>query len=757
MNVSKQVEDLIMRMTVFAEQKKHEFVTPEHLLYALLFDKDFSKSFENCGGNTEALKRDLENYFEENLTSSEKKPVEISYQLNELFVAAESRAAACEKFIVEIPHIVSALPLLENSYALYFLRKQKIEITDLLYELCELIEADSFYIDDTEGYEDEDFLFSPEGFSESHKNWDNYVTCMNHEAASYTPLIGREMELERTMQTLCRKNKNNPLHIGEAGVGKTAITRGLVQRIINNDVPEQLKGAQVYELDMGTLLAGTQYRGDFEKRFKKVMEGLSKIEKPIVYMDEIHNIVGAGAVSGGSLDVSNLLKPYLSDGKIRFIGATTYEEYKKHFAKSKSLTRRFQNIDVKEPSVTDTIQILYGLKKSYETYHHVKYNKGVIEQAVILSDKYVNERYLPDKAIDLIDEAGAYRCLHPLEQKTQSVDKKLIETILSKTCNIPKQTVEADEIEQLAKLEENLRKEIFGQDEAIQEVVNAVKLSRSGLNEESKTIANLLFVGPTGVGKTEVARCLAKRLGVKLIRFDMSEYTEKHAVAKLIGAPAGYVGYEEGGLLTDAIRKTPHCVLLLDEIEKAHNDIFNVLLQLMDYATLSDNQGRKADFRNVILIMTSNAGAAFIGKPRIGFESKPGNAHAMDDELKRIFSPEFRNRLTKVIHFNFVDNAMADQIIEKQLHILLARLADKKVHVIVDPSVKAYLKEKGINTEFGARKIQHLIQTEIKPVFVDQILFGTLKRGGECRLEYYKGKFCCHTLRSHTKRQKISN
>lgn len=757
MDVSKQVEDLIMRMTVFAEQKKHEFVTPEHLLYALLFDQDFAKSFKNCGGNKEALQRDLEQYFEENLTVSDQKTVQISYQLNELLAAAENRAAACEKFIVEIPHIVSAFPVLENSYALYFLRKQEIEVTDLLYELCELIEADNLYINDIEEYDDEDFVFSTEDMSERGKNWNEYVTCMNDEVENYAPLIGREQELERTLQVLCRKNKNNPLHVGEAGVGKTAITRGLVQRIVKNNVPEPLKGAKVYELEMATLLAGTQYRGDFEKRFKKVMEGLVKVEKPIVYMDEIHNIVGAGAVSGGSLDVSNLLKPYLSDGKIRFIGATTYEEYKKHFAKSKSLTRRFQNIDVKEPTMADAIKILNGLKRSYEAYHHVKYNKGVIEHAVYLSYKYVNERYLPDKAIDLIDEAGAFRCLHPLDQKTQSVDKKLIEEILSKTCNIPKQTVESDEIEALAKLEENLKKEIFGQDEAVREAVNAIKLSRSGLNEDNKTIANLLFVGPTGVGKTEVARCLAKRLGVKLIRFDMSEYAEKHAVAKLIGAPAGYVGYEEGGLLTDAIRKTPHCVLLLDEIEKAHSDIFNVLLQLMDYATLSDNQGRKADFRNVILIMTSNAGAKLIGKARIGFGSLPRNVQAMDEELKQIFSPEFRNRLTKVVSFNFVDDKMADQIIEKQLQLLLAKLADKKIQVKIDASVKAYLKQKGVNEEFGARKIQHLIQTEIKPVFVDQILFGALKRGGECRLEYYKGAFVCRMLRAHSKREKALN
>lgn len=756
MNLSKQVESLILQMTVFAKEHKHEFVTPEHLLYVMLSDKDFSAAFKNCGGNIEALKNDLENYLEKELTETEEGLPKLSTQMEQLLSAAESRAIACEKFVVELPHIVSSFSILEDSYAVYFIAKQEIEIVDLLYELCELIDADTYSFGNFDDFEDDEpFTFSTEGFGMENTKWEDYVTCMNDEVEEYTPLIGREQEIERTMQVLCRKEKNNPLHIGEAGVGKTAITKGLVQRIAAGNVPAQLKNTKVYSLDIGTLLAGTQYRGDFEKRFKKVMDGLSKEERPIVYIDEIHNIVGVGAVNGGSLDLSNLLKPYLTDGSIRFIGATTYEEYNKHFAKSKSLLRRFQNIDVKEPSIEETIGILNGLKKSYEKYHGVKYNKGVIEHAVILSDKYVNERYLPDKAIDLIDEAGAYRCLHPLEQKTQSIDKKLIEDILAKTCNIPKQTVESDEMDKLANLEISLKKEIFGQDEAVNEVVNAIKLARCGLNEENKTIANLLFVGPTGVGKTEIARCLAKNLGIELVRFDMSEYAEKHAVAKLIGAPAGYVGYEEGGLLTDAIRKTPHCVLLLDEIEKAHSDIYNVLLQLMDYATLTDNQGKKADFRNVILIMTSNAGAKFIGKSQIGFESIPAGAVVVDEELKRIFSPEFRNRLTKIINFRFVDEKMAMRIIDKQLNLFIAKLSRKNIHVAVDESVRTYLKENGINSESGARKISHLIQTEIKPVFVDLMLFGALKKGGECRLVYEKGKFCCKILHRMSHRQKV--
>lgn len=739
MNVSRQVEEVMMRMTVFAEQKKHEFMTPEHLLYALLFDQSFSKAFHNCGGSIKVLQKDLEDYFEKNINIIDRGQPAISYQLNELLVSAEARAAACEKFVVELSHIVSAFALLENNYALYFIQKQEIAFADLLYELCEELEENELYDDDMEFFE--------EPIHEDKNSWQEYVTCMNDSWETYPPLIGRESELERTMQILCRKEKNNPLHIGEPGVGKTAIVKGFVRKIERQEVPELLKGARVFSLDMGTMLAGTQYRGDFEKRFQKVMRGLEKEEKPIVYLDEIHNIVGAGSVNGGSMDAANLLKEYLTGGHIRFIGATTHEEYNKYFSKDKSLVRRFQTVDIKEPSVAETIEILNGLIKSYEKYHHVKYRTDVLEHATVLSNKYINERFLPDKAIDLIDEAGAFRNLHPLERKVQSVDKKLIEEILSKTCNIPKQTVEADELQQLVCLEENLKKEIFGQDEAIHLVVNAVKLSRSGLNMDKKPVACLLFAGPTGVGKTEIARCLAKQLGIELVRFDMSEYTQKHTVAKLIGAPAGYVGYEEGGLLTDAVRKTPHCVLLLDEIEKAHSDIYNVLLQLMDYATLTDSQGKRADFRNVILIMTSNAGAKNIGKKMIGFGERKLSMEAIDDEIKKIFSPEFRNRLSKVVKFNFVNSEMADKIIDKQLRMLEAKLSVKQIQVNITPAVKAYLKENGVNDEFGARQIEHLIQNEIKPVFVDQILFGTLKKGGRCILDYGKEGFTCRIVR----------
>jgi len=587
----------------------------------------------------------------------------------------------------------------------------------------------------------ESVLDDAEGTGAGGGIWRQYAVCLNDELEGVNPLIGRSGELERTMQILCRKEKNNPLHLGEPGVGKTAIVYGLARLLNENRVPEPLQGARIFSLDLGSLLAGTQYRGDFEKRFKRVMDSIGREEKPIVYLDEIHNIVGAGAVNGGTFDISNMLKPYLTSGHVRFIGATTYEEYKKHFEKSKSLVRRFQNIEIGEPDTDEAVRILEGLRQSYEEFHGVVYEEGVLEYAVEMSAKYVKERWLPDKAIDLIDEAGAYRRLHPLEQEVQTVDRGLIDEILSKTCHIPRQAVESDETASLATLESRLLGRIFGQDEAVSQVVNAVKFSRAGLLEEGKPLASLLFVGPTGVGKTEIARSLAEELGIRLIRFDMSEYEEKHTVAKLIGAPAGYVGYEEGGLLTEEIRKNPHAVLLLDEIEKAHPDIYNILLQVMDYATLTDNQGRKADFRNVILIMTSNAGANRIGRHGIGFLGQDVGADIILEEVKRIFQPEFRNRLNRIVVFHGMDGKMAEQIVEKKLGILREMLSRKGVVLSADEEAERLVKKKGISVEFGAREIERVIQSEIKPLLVDEILFGALKDGGECSLTAAEGKF----------------
>ncbi len=733
MHVSNEVASILNMIFSYAKDAHYEYVTPELLLYMICRNKVFAKAFARCGGDVKRLEADLkgylENYMEEDF--GEELTPELSDAMGEVLVRAWESAQNSGKMVAELPHIIHAVYQLDESYAVYYMTVQDVEHARLLQEMA-IIDGEkgssSVRTDaeqDTGEYEKE---------QESEALWQQFAVCMNDALADVNPLIGREDELERTMQILCRRDKNNPMHIGEPGVGKTAITYGLAKLINENQVPKPLQNARIFALDLGSLLAGTQYRGDFEKRFKSVMDSILNEENPIIYIDEIHNIVGAGAVGGGSFDISNMLKPYLANGHIRFIGATTYEEYKKHFEKSKSLVRRFLNIDIKEPSVSDTVKILEGLQKNYESYHDVQYEEGVFLYAAQMASKYINERFLPDKAIDLIDEAGAYRRMHPLDQDSQTVNKALIDEIIAKTCNIPKQTVENDETQTLATLEERMQKRIYGQGDALSQVVNAVKFSRAGLLEEGKPLASLLFVGPTGVGKTEIARSLADELGISLVRFDMSEYEEKHAVAKLIGAPAGYVGYEEGGLLTEEVRKHPHCVLLLDEIEKAHPDIYNILLQIMDYATLTDNQGRKADFRNVIVIMTSNAGASRIGKHGIGFSAQDVKADVIMEEVKRIFQPEFRNRLNKIVVFCAMDDKMAEQIVEKKLGELGEMLAKKKVCFTADSAAKTLVKKKGISTEFGAREIDRVIQGGIKPLLVDEILFGKLKKGGSCRL-----------------------
>lgn len=727
MRLSAVVEEIVVKAINYAKENNHEYITPEHLLYMTTFNEDFGKAFKNVGGDTIKLREDLQGYINENINVIEGYEAQGSHSFNEVILYSTSRAQASDRNQVELSHLLDGIINLEESYAAYYLLSQ-VEWTDLLYELCDL-QGEERVNKEVIAEEGEKKEIKDEG-------WKAYVTCLNDIVDGYSPLIGRELELERTMQILCRKYKNNPIHIGEAGVGKTAITFGLARLINEGKVPEKLSNSKIFSIDLGGLLAGTQYRGDFEKRFKMVMDGVSEYSNPILYIDEIHNIVGAGAINGGTFDVSNMLKPYLTEGKIRVIGATTYDEFNKHFSKNKSLLRRFQNIDIKEPSVEETIKILSGLKGYYEDYHGVKYSKGTLEHAVELSDKYINERYLPDKAIDLIDEAGAYRVMHPLKKKVQTVDNKLIEEVLSKICNIPKQTVEIDEIEKLSKLEDELKSQVFGQEEGIKEVVKNIKLSRAGLNDDNKPVASLLFVGPTGVGKTEIAKTLANTLNIELIRFDMSEYVEKHTVAKLIGAPAGYVGYEEGGLLTDSVKKNPHCVLLLDEIEKAHSDIFNILLQVMDYATLTDNQGRKTDFRNVILIMTSNAGASKVGKSLIGFGDREVTREGITEEVKKIFTPEFRNRLSKVVVFNPINKEMSRNIVLKQLNLLKDKLKEKKIDLSWENSCIDFLEDKGISEEYGAREIIRVIDKEIKSLLVDKILFGKLKNGGKCTIEY---------------------
>lgn len=743
MEISREVNEIILKSYDFAKSNKDEFITAEHLLYGITFEDRFINALEELNYNAIDLRKKLDEYISEYIEEGNTdSPVE-SYSFQQAIIKASEQAIFSSKKSITMEHLISAIYDLENSYASFYLQEEGIEKRDLLYKLCH------------ENYNNDDYI--SEGLiSEENEEIDNEINVNNKKDLIKTltvnlneqvkgensdPLIGREEILERTIQILCRRTKNNPIHVGEPGVGKTAITLGLARLINSGNVPEKLKNAEIFSLDIGAALAGTKYRGDFEERIKKVLNEIELHENPIVYIDEIHNIVGAGAIDGGALDTSNLLKPYLVGGKVKFIGATTFDEYKKYFEKDKALSRRFQTIEVKETSIEETIKIINGLKSNYESYHNVKYTNNAIKIAVELSSKYINDRFLPDKAIDIIDEAGAYASMNRSDLNEVLIDEKVIEDVISRICHIPKNTVEKDEVSSLKDLEKNLEGNIFGQDKAIHEVVRCIKISRAGLNNENKPISSLLFAGPTGVGKTEVAKTLANSLGVKLIRFDMSEYAEKHAAAKLIGAPPGYVGYEEGGLLTDTIRKNPYCVLLLDEVEKAHPDILNVLLQVMDYATLSDNQGRKADFRNVILIMTSNAGAKDIGKSVIGFGERVIQGEAIMEEVKKFFTPEFRNRLDKIVVFNHLNKEMALNIARRELNKFNEQLLKKNVKITFDEECVKFIAKNGTSQEYGAREIIRIINQEIKPMLVDEILFGKLSNGGEIAVTNVDGKF----------------
>ena len=746
MKIAKEVEELLNDAVLNAGRRGNEYVTPEHVWFVLADRPAFQAAFKSCGGDVKKLKSRLEDYLGQmDTVEKDEGGIEVSYGLSQTIEEAARKAISSDRDTIELPHLLYSMMELEESYGAYFVQMQGVECVDLLVELGtdgsgRKMGAGAGRTGGTDSHAGTGGTSDMDNEEDAKEERESvllqYAVCINDEVKNSCPLIGREAELERTMQVLCRRQKNNPLHVGEPGVGKTAITYGLAARINEGRVPEKLKNARIYGIDLGSMLAGTQFRGDFEKRFKAVMEELKEEENPILYIDEIHNLVGAGAVNGGSMDASNLLKPYLTDGKLKFIGATTYEEYKKYFSKDKSLVRRFQNIDIKEPTVEETVEILNGLKPYYEKFHHVRYQKGTMEHAASLSEQYINERYLPDKAIDLIDEAGAYLELHPKNKKIQVVDKKLVEEVLAKICRIPKKTVETEERQKLARLERELKGRVFGQEAAVDQLTNAIKLSKAGLSEENKPVGSLLFVGPTGVGKTELAKSVAEVLGIRLVRFDMSEYAEKHTVAKLIGSPAGYVGYEEGGLLTEAIRKNPHCVLLLDEIEKAHSDIYNILLQIMDYATLTDSQGRKADFRSVILIMTSNAGAEKADRASIGFGGRQLNEEGITDEVKRVFRPEFRNRLDRIIIFRPLDAAMADRIVGKEFGNLARKAAEKNVELTLSRACRKYLAAKGVSREYGAREIKRIIGQEIKPLLVDEMLFGRLKKGGSCEVDY---------------------
>ena len=709
---------------------RHEFITPEHLLSAFLEQSPFANALNMCFCDTQELAFSLENYFTEELESVPADmdyELEVSTQLNELIQHAYLMIDYSSAEALNVPHLVQSMLQLKDSWACHILKEALEE--DLPEFISQLI---SRY----EEVEEEDNLqTSPQEKSEP---WRNFVTCLNDCLQDHNPLIGREAELERTIQVLCRKEKNNPLHVGEPGVGKTSLAYGLAARIEAREVPERLLDCRIYELDLGTLLAGTQYRGDFEKRLKTIMEGVRNEGRAIIYIDEIHNLIGAGRTGDGSMDASNMLKPYLESGDIRFIGSTTYEEYNRYFARSKGLVRRFQQIDIHEPSIEETIHIVEGLKEKYEEFHGVTYQPDVIPYAVKASVRYISDRFLPDKAIDLVDEAGAYREIHPIPSGEQIVDKTLITDVLARICKVDALAMKEEDTTSLETLHARISAKIYGQEEAVRQVVEAVQMSKAGLLDENKPLASLLFVGPTGVGKTEVAKVLASELGISLQRFDMSEYTEKHTVAKLIGSPAGYVGYEDGGLLTDAIRKTPNCVLLLDEIEKAHPDVFNILLQVMDYAVLTDNKGRKADCRHVVLIMTSNAGAQFARQASIGFSSQITAGEAMLKQVKKTFKPEFINRLSATVVFHDMNRDMASLILNKKLGELSNKLATRQIEMELSPEARNWLLQRGFLPEYGAREMDRVIASHLKPLLMREILFGSLKSGGKTCIQVDK-------------------
>ncbi|MBU2712245.1 ATP-dependent Clp protease ATP-binding subunit ClpA [Zooshikella harenae] len=717
-----------------ARAKRHEFMTVEHLLLALLDNEAALKVLRACGADMDRLRRDLTEFVDSTTplipSNEQERETQPTLGFQRVLQRAVFHVQSSGKKEVTGANVLVAIFSEQESQAVYFLKQQTIARIDVVNYIAHGISK----VPGTSDQEDVGHEQEEEGVSEgtaSSNPLENYATNLNEQArlGRIDPLVGRDSELERVSQILTRRRKNNPLLVGEAGVGKTAIAEGLAKRVVDGEVPDILQDATIYSLDMGALLAGTKYRGDFEKRFKHLLAELRKKRHAILFIDEIHTIIGAGAASGGVMDASNLLKPMLTSGELRCIGSTTFQEFRGIFEKDRALARRFQKVDVNEPSVEDTFQILKGLKSRFEEHHAIKYTDTALKAAAELADRYINDRHMPDKAIDVIDEAGAFQRLQPENKRKKTIGVADIETIVAKIARIPPKSVSASDKEVLKNLERNLKMVVFGQSEAIDSLTTAIKLSRAGLKAPEKPVGSFLFAGPTGVGKTEVSRQLAEILGIELVRFDMSEYMERHTVSRLIGAPPGYVGYDQGGLLTEAINKSPHCVLLMDEIEKAHPEVFNLLLQVMDHGTLTDNNGRKADFRNIILVMTTNAGAEQTSRASIGFTEQDHSTDAMEI-IKKTFTPEFRNRLDGIIQFQPLTEETIKHVVDKFLTELQSQLDDKKVLLDVDEEARAWLADKGYDKQMGARPMVRVIQDVLKKPLAEQILFGKLAGNG---------------------------
>jgi ATP-dependent Clp protease ATP-binding subunit ClpA len=736
--LSKNLEQSLHRALGLANDKHHEYATLEHLLFALTDDQDALAVLRACGVDIDKLRADLAGYIDEELTnlvgsSSEEAKPTAGFQRVVQRAVIHVQSSGREE--VTGANVLVALLSERESHAVYFLQEQEMTRFDAVSYISHGIAKVAGHQQERKVEGAEEDAKSEEVNKQGHEALDAYCVDLNAKAATgkIDPLIGREHEVDRTIQILCRRTKNNPLYVGDPGVGKTAIAEGLAKRIVDGEVPEVLINAQIFSLDMGALLAGTRYRGDFEERLKAVVSELEQNPQAVLFIDEIHTVIGAGATSGGAMDASNLLKPALQSGGLRCIGSTTYREYRSYFEKDRALVRRFQKIDVNEPSIPDTIKILKGLKPYYEEHHGVRYTADALKTAVELSAKYIGDRKLPDKAIDIIDEVGAAQMLVPASRRRKTIGVKEVEEIVAKIARIPPKSVSTDDKTVLQNLERDLKTVVFGQDDAITSLSSAIKLARAGLREPDKPIGNYLFSGPTGVGKTEVARQLSHILGVELVRFDMSEYMERHSVSRLIGAPPGYVGFDQGGLLTDQIDQHPHCVLLLDEIEKAHPDLFNVLLQVMDHGKLTDHNGKSVDFRNVILVMTTNAGAADLAKEAIGFgrDTREGDDQ---EAITRMFTPEFRNRLDAIVPFKQLSKDTIGRVVDKFVIQLEAQLADRNVSIDLTEAARTWLGDKGYDKNFGARPLGRVIQEHVKKPLAEELLFGRLTKGGLVRI-----------------------